>query len=388
MPAIAVYVGLLDPLIIYQHSPLFSGLLQVNVCKAVFISPCSHAFHYRCIRPLLELHHPGFSCPLCRTFANLDSEVETAEQPEVEDSADFSSGPEDFSPAAIVAAATADRKIAKEDHRTTKLERRITRLVGEGPSPKSRPTSSSSRKSGHGGFNPLSLANAIATHAPRGHESKAERQDRLDRKATLEQLDLKEMEHVLKLSKQEYETQYGAGSERATTPGDEALPDHGPLIDFRASTETARGDTQDLFHRGHLPPPIDTGRTPTHEGAAGSPPHLTAPDAASTWLDAFTPVNNQSQLQMMSARNGSPTGLGSPSGQTPGGSRRVSPLASPVVIAGGSPNRTLHHTPSDEPLKETDELSDRTEGEEEEHDLVRSKSDASLNQWAGYVLPR
>ncbi|KAJ3533837.1 hypothetical protein NMY22_g7171 [Coprinellus aureogranulatus] len=31
---------------------------------------------FPCLRPLLETHHPGFSCPLCRTFADLEEDVE------------------------------------------------------------------------------------------------------------------------------------------------------------------------------------------------------------------------------------------------------------------------------------------------------------------------
>jgi E3 ubiquitin-protein ligase DMA1/2 len=52
------------------------GLFSVTIQQALFIAPCSHAFHYKCIRPLLEAHHPAFSCPLCRTFANLEEDVE------------------------------------------------------------------------------------------------------------------------------------------------------------------------------------------------------------------------------------------------------------------------------------------------------------------------
>lgn len=55
---------------------LRSGLFSVTIHQALFIAPCSHAFHYKCIRPLLETHHPSFSCPLCRTFANLEEDVE------------------------------------------------------------------------------------------------------------------------------------------------------------------------------------------------------------------------------------------------------------------------------------------------------------------------
>ncbi|KAI8461785.1 hypothetical protein BY996DRAFT_4573043 [Phakopsora pachyrhizi] len=54
-------------------------LFGVTVCQALFIAPCSHTYHYKCIRPLLQMHHPGFSCPLCRTFADLEADVETEE---------------------------------------------------------------------------------------------------------------------------------------------------------------------------------------------------------------------------------------------------------------------------------------------------------------------
>lgn len=49
------------------------------MCQALFIAPCSHVYHFKCIRPLLQMHHPGFSCPLCRTFADLEADVETEE---------------------------------------------------------------------------------------------------------------------------------------------------------------------------------------------------------------------------------------------------------------------------------------------------------------------
>ncbi|KAI9022163.1 hypothetical protein CLU79DRAFT_751442 [Phycomyces nitens] len=43
--------------------------------QALFITPCSHIYHYRCIRPILNQNPPGFSCPLCRTYSDLDANV-------------------------------------------------------------------------------------------------------------------------------------------------------------------------------------------------------------------------------------------------------------------------------------------------------------------------
>lgn len=69
-----------------------TGLFSVTIRQALFIAPCSHTFHYKCIRPLLESHHPAFSCPLCRTFADLeeDVEVEVEYEEELNDDKDIS----------------------------------------------------------------------------------------------------------------------------------------------------------------------------------------------------------------------------------------------------------------------------------------------------------
>ncbi|KAI5480470.1 zinc finger, RING-type and FHA domain containing protein [Pseudohyphozyma bogoriensis] len=51
-------------------------LYPVTVCQALFIAPCSHVTHFKCIRPLIDQNYPGFSCPLCRTYADLEADVE------------------------------------------------------------------------------------------------------------------------------------------------------------------------------------------------------------------------------------------------------------------------------------------------------------------------
>ncbi|KAJ7620414.1 cytoplasmic protein [Roridomyces roridus] len=60
-------------------------LFPVSIRQALFIAPCSHTFHYKCLRPLLEAHHPAFSCPLCRTFADLEEDVEIEIEEEEEE---------------------------------------------------------------------------------------------------------------------------------------------------------------------------------------------------------------------------------------------------------------------------------------------------------------
>ncbi|KAF9344399.1 hypothetical protein BGX26_004420 [Mortierella sp. AD094] len=51
-------------------------LFRIASFQSLFVAPCSHVYHFKCIRPLLMANHPGFLCPLCRTFANLEDSVE------------------------------------------------------------------------------------------------------------------------------------------------------------------------------------------------------------------------------------------------------------------------------------------------------------------------
>ncbi|KAI8333153.1 hypothetical protein BC941DRAFT_435230 [Chlamydoabsidia padenii] len=42
--------------------------------QALFVSPCAHTYHFKCIRPLLQ-SYPGFQCPICRTYSDLDANI-------------------------------------------------------------------------------------------------------------------------------------------------------------------------------------------------------------------------------------------------------------------------------------------------------------------------
>jgi hypothetical protein len=78
-----LYVRLFFYYHVHTQSPRL-GLFGVTIRQALFIAPCSHTFHYKCIRPLLESHHPGFSCPLCRTFADLEEDVEVEHEADMD----------------------------------------------------------------------------------------------------------------------------------------------------------------------------------------------------------------------------------------------------------------------------------------------------------------
>ncbi|KAL1921528.1 uncharacterized protein VTP21DRAFT_11244 [Calcarisporiella thermophila] len=54
-------------------------LYAIGPFQALFVAPCSHSFHYKCIRPLLVDNHPQFQCPMCRTYVDLEASVEVSE---------------------------------------------------------------------------------------------------------------------------------------------------------------------------------------------------------------------------------------------------------------------------------------------------------------------
>ncbi|CAH2355813.1 E3 ubiquitin-protein ligase Dma2p [[Candida] railenensis] len=51
-------------------------LLQLEPCQALFISPCSHSWHYKCIRPIIIKSYPQFYCPNCRSMCDLETDIE------------------------------------------------------------------------------------------------------------------------------------------------------------------------------------------------------------------------------------------------------------------------------------------------------------------------
>jgi hypothetical protein len=49
----------------------------------LFVAPCAHVWHYKCIRPLLEgrqSQYPQFQCPNCRAYSDLEADVDLAEE--------------------------------------------------------------------------------------------------------------------------------------------------------------------------------------------------------------------------------------------------------------------------------------------------------------------
>ncbi|KAI8924060.1 hypothetical protein BC831DRAFT_465298 [Entophlyctis helioformis] len=61
-------------------------LSSIGPFQALFIAPCSHCFHYKCIRHVLK-ESLMFPCPVCRQVANLDASVSMESLFDIDDNA-------------------------------------------------------------------------------------------------------------------------------------------------------------------------------------------------------------------------------------------------------------------------------------------------------------
>lgn len=60
-------------------------LCPVAPCQALFVAPCSHVWHYKCIRSVIYPNWPSFQCPNCRAYADLEADVDQPEEEELEE---------------------------------------------------------------------------------------------------------------------------------------------------------------------------------------------------------------------------------------------------------------------------------------------------------------
>ncbi|KAJ1854902.1 hypothetical protein LPJ73_002406 [Coemansia sp. RSA 2703] len=92
-------------------------LYQMVAFQALFVAPCSHCFHFKCVKPIL-FTSTGFSCPLCRTYADLEASV-TVDENEMDVDARGAVQPAILPPAVVqqasVSAAAAAAAVAAID---------------------------------------------------------------------------------------------------------------------------------------------------------------------------------------------------------------------------------------------------------------------------------
>lgn len=60
-------------------------LLKIKPCQGVFISPCSHCWHYKCIRPIVVKSYPQFLCPNCRETCDLEADLDEEDETDDEE---------------------------------------------------------------------------------------------------------------------------------------------------------------------------------------------------------------------------------------------------------------------------------------------------------------
>jgi len=73
-----------------------SLLTSVQPCQSLFVAPCSHVWHYKCIRPILNdpKSWPQFLCPNCRARHDLEADVDDLDGEDWEDANGADTSPE------------------------------------------------------------------------------------------------------------------------------------------------------------------------------------------------------------------------------------------------------------------------------------------------------
>ncbi|KAI8066816.1 hypothetical protein BC940DRAFT_367859 [Gongronella butleri] len=67
-------------------------LYAIAPLQALFVAPCSHVYHFKCLRPIIFQHYPAFSCPICRSYFDLEASV-AVEVSEVAEAMGFNTAP-------------------------------------------------------------------------------------------------------------------------------------------------------------------------------------------------------------------------------------------------------------------------------------------------------
>lgn len=59
-------------------------LSKIKPCQPIFISPCAHSWHFRCVRRLVMLSYPQFTCPNCRSACDLEASFDSNSESELD----------------------------------------------------------------------------------------------------------------------------------------------------------------------------------------------------------------------------------------------------------------------------------------------------------------
>ncbi|KAH3660315.1 hypothetical protein OGAPHI_006901 [Ogataea philodendri] len=62
-----------------EVTPCAICLSAIKPCQAVFVSSCSHSWHYKCIRPIVVKTYPQFLCPNCKAVCDMEADFDDDE---------------------------------------------------------------------------------------------------------------------------------------------------------------------------------------------------------------------------------------------------------------------------------------------------------------------
>ena len=73
-----------------------ASLISRQPCQSLFVAPCSHVWHYKCIRPIINdiKNYPQFMCPNCRAVTDLEADVDDPADDEWDEGHDEELSPE------------------------------------------------------------------------------------------------------------------------------------------------------------------------------------------------------------------------------------------------------------------------------------------------------
>lgn len=112
-------------------------------CQALFVAPCSHVWHYKCIRSVIYPSWPSFQCPNCRAYADLEADVDQPEEEEFEEEFEELEGVSGDDLQSTAANAAQDH--SGDDEELTEM---INSVSVRDSSPSPQPTTSESMASG------------------------------------------------------------------------------------------------------------------------------------------------------------------------------------------------------------------------------------------------
>lgn len=115
-------------------------------CQALFVAPCSHTWHFKCIRHFIDDSYPQFLCPNCRAHTDLSAEIEEELEDFEQDDESITSRNNEATPQHIVGAiagssrqATAASQTDFDDPDATQLHLALPTNGGISESPPSIP---------------------------------------------------------------------------------------------------------------------------------------------------------------------------------------------------------------------------------------------------------